>query len=113
MINDALVLISRVNQLRDVMPLNEAICQGTTARFKAILITSLTTFIGLLPLMFESSLQAQFVIPMAVSLSFSVLFSMFISLILLPCLLFIAYEWKAMLRSLVNVLTLTRSKTSP
>ncbi|OUL58003.1 efflux RND transporter permease subunit [Pseudoalteromonas ulvae] len=112
-INDALVLISRVNQLRDVMPLNEAIYQGTTARFKAILITSLTTFIGLLPLMFESSLQAQFVIPMAVSLSFAILFSMFISLILLPCLLFIAYEWKAMFRSLVNVLTLTRLKTSP
>ncbi|NNG43220.1 efflux RND transporter permease subunit [Pseudoalteromonas sp. NEC-BIFX-2020_002] len=93
-INDALVLLTRVNQLRNKMPLNEAIYQGAAARFKAILITSLTTFIGLLPLMFESSLQAQFVIPMAVSLSFAVLFATLTSLILLPCLLYIANELK-------------------
>ena len=49
-------------------------------RFRAILLTSLTTFFGLVPIMFETSLQAQFVIPMAVSLSFAVLFATLITL---------------------------------
>ena len=55
-------------------------------RFRAILLTTLTTFVGLLPLLFETSVQAQFVIPMALSLSFGILFASSITLLLIPCL---------------------------
>ena len=53
-------------------------------RFRAILLTSITTFIGVLPLIFEKSIQAKFLVPMAVSLGFGVLFSTFVTLILVP-----------------------------
>jgi multidrug efflux pump subunit AcrB len=54
-------------------------------RFRAILLTSLTTFVGLSPMIVERSVQAQFLIPMAVSLGFGVLFATFITLLLVPC----------------------------
>jgi multidrug efflux pump subunit AcrB len=54
------------------------------ARFRPILLTSLTTFLGLLPLLLETSTQAQFLIPMAVSLGFGILFGTFLSLLLVP-----------------------------
>jgi multidrug efflux pump subunit AcrB len=54
-------------------------------RFRAILLTSLTTFFGLLPMLMEDSVQAQFVIPMAVSLGFGIIFATVITLILIPC----------------------------
>jgi multidrug efflux pump subunit AcrB len=54
-------------------------------RFRAILLTSLTTFAGLMPMILEKSLQAQFLIPMAVSLGFGVLFATGITLLLIPC----------------------------
>ena len=66
------------------MPLLDAVWISGVARFRPILLTSLTTFTGLLPLLFERSLQAQFLIPMAISLSFGVLFATFITLILVP-----------------------------
>jgi len=66
--------------------LNDAVVQASISRFRAILLTSLTTFFGLVPIMFESSLQAQFVIPTAISLSFSVLFATVVTLIMVPCL---------------------------
>ena len=56
------------------------------ARFRAILLTSLTTFFGLLPILSETSMQAQMVVPMAVSLAFGILFATAITLILVPCL---------------------------
>ena len=55
-------------------------------RFRAILLTSLTTFFGLLPIVTETSTQAQFIIPMAVSLAFGILFATVITLLLIPCL---------------------------
>ncbi len=58
--------------------------QAGVVRFRPILLTSLTTFAGLLPLMREKSLQAQFLIPMAVSLAFGVIFATFITLVLVP-----------------------------
>jgi len=86
-INDSLVMIDKINQMRrDGGSISEVVVLASQRRFRAILLTSLTTFFGLLPIMFESSLQAQFVIPMAISLSFSVLFAAFVSLILVPCL---------------------------
>ncbi|MDP4880066.1 MAG: efflux RND transporter permease subunit, partial [Opitutales bacterium] len=84
-VNDSLVLVDFINQERaEGMPLREAIEKSGALRFRPIILTSLTTFAGLLPVLFEKSLQAQFLIPMAISLSFGVLFATFITLILVP-----------------------------
>jgi len=84
-VNDSLVLVDWVNQRRrEGIPLMEAVHQAGGARFRAILLTSLTTFCGLMPLIFEKSTQAQFLIPMAISLGFGILFATFITLILVP-----------------------------
>ena len=61
-----------------------AIYGATVARFRPILLTSLTTFLGLTPLMLETSIQARFMIPMAISLAFGVLFASLITLLLVP-----------------------------
>ncbi len=85
-VNDSLVLVDYINRCRKQgTPLFEAVEHAGRARFRAILLTSLTTFIGLMPMMFTSNTQAQFLIPMAVSLAFGVLFATFITLILVPC----------------------------
>lgn len=85
-VNDSLVLVDYINKQRaSGMPLHEAVWRGGVARFRAILLTSITTFVGLVPILMERSLQAQFLIPMATSLSFGVLFATFITLILVPC----------------------------
>jgi predicted RND superfamily exporter protein len=65
--------------------LREAALEAGARRFRPILLTSVTTFAGLLPLMLERSLQAQFLIPMAVSLGFGVVFATLITLFLVPC----------------------------
>ncbi|TVP81444.1 MAG: efflux RND transporter permease subunit [Puniceicoccaceae bacterium] len=84
-VNDSLVLVDFINQERAAgKPLRVAIEEAGSLRFRPILLTSLTTFAGLLPLLFETSLQAQFLIPMAISLSFGVLFATFITLLLVP-----------------------------
>jgi multidrug efflux pump subunit AcrB len=62
-----------------------AVVQSGKARFRAILLTSITTFIGLLPMMFSTNTQAMFLVPMAVSLAFGVLFATFVTLVLVPC----------------------------
>jgi multidrug efflux pump subunit AcrB len=64
----------------------EAAKSAGMARFRPILLTSLTTFVGLLPILFERSLQAQFLKPMAIAIGFGVLFATFITLIMVPCL---------------------------
>lgn len=84
-VNDSLVLVDFINQERNEgTPLREAIEKSGALRFRPIILTSLTTFAGLLPVLFEKSLQAQFLIPMAISLSFGVLFATFITLVLVP-----------------------------
>jgi multidrug efflux pump subunit AcrB len=84
-VNDSLVLVDFINQERTRgIPLREAIETSGAARFRPIILTSLTTFAGLLPVLFETSLQAQFLIPMAISLSFGVLFATLITLLLVP-----------------------------
>jgi len=86
-VNDSLVLTDFVNQLRaEGHKIKDAVANAGKARFRAILLTSLTTFFGLVPIMFETSLQARFVIPMAISLAFSVAFATLITLVLVPCL---------------------------
>lgn len=88
-VNDNLVLLDRIQRLRETSgecreSISAAVAQAGQDRFRAIILTSLTTFIGLLPIMFETSVQAQFLIPLVVSLSFGVLFATFITLLLVP-----------------------------
>jgi len=86
-VNDSLVMVDWINRrYRAGEPIATSIREAGAARFRAILLTSLTTFAGLTPLLLERSLQAQFLIPMAVSLAFGVLFATFITLILVPVL---------------------------
>ncbi|ARU57420.1 RND superfamily NFE family efflux transporter inner membrane pump subunit [Oleiphilus messinensis] len=84
-VNDTLVLVDYINQKRaEGLPLQAAIAEAGVKRFRPIMLTSLTTFAGLTPLIMESSIQAQFLIPMAVSMAFGVMFATLISLILVP-----------------------------
>ncbi|MCU0795870.1 MAG: efflux RND transporter permease subunit [Akkermansiaceae bacterium] len=84
-VNDSLVMVDFANQRRRAGDLTmEAVTDAGSRRFRPILLTSLTTFVGLLPLMLDRSLQAQMLIPMAVSLGFGVLFATFITLYLIP-----------------------------
>ncbi len=84
-VNDSLVLVDFVNRRRrEGTPLAEAVYASGLARLRPVLLTSLTTFAGLTPLLLEKSTQAQFLIPMAVSLGFGVLFATVITLLLVP-----------------------------
>ena len=86
-VNDSLVMVDFINRaVAKGLPLEQAIVDSGASRFRPILLTSLTTFVGLTPLILEKSLQAQFLIPMAISLAFGVLFATFITLLLVPCL---------------------------
>jgi multidrug efflux pump subunit AcrB len=103
-VNDSLVLVSFINRAYrdDGLPLAKAIRIAGGSRFRPILLTSLTTFAGLTPLLLEKSMQAQFLIPMAVSLAFGVLFGTFIILLLVPCLYAIQEDVKAAFRRLLR-----------
>jgi multidrug efflux pump subunit AcrB len=85
-VNDSLVLVYAANRLhREGNAPHTAITRAGGLRFRAIILTSLTTFAGLTPMLLEKSVQAQFLIPMAVSLGFGLLFSTIITLLLIPC----------------------------
>ena len=84
-VNDSLVLVEYVNRHRkEEGSLIEAVHNAGAARFRPILLTSLTTFAGLMPMLVETDMQARFLIPMAVSLGFGILFATFITLLLVP-----------------------------
>ncbi|MFT4635338.1 MAG: multidrug efflux pump subunit AcrB [Arenicella sp.] len=84
-VNDSLVLVDYINQKRKQgMPLMEAVLTAGETRFRPVILTSLTTFVGLLPLMLNQSTQAQALIPMAVSLGFGILFATVITLVITP-----------------------------
>jgi multidrug efflux pump subunit AcrB len=84
-VNDALILVDAINRFRrEGVPLEEAIVKSAVRRFRPIILTTLTTFVGLVPMITEKSLQAQFLIPMAISLGFGVLFATLITLFLVP-----------------------------
>ena len=104
-VNDSLIMVDFANrQLADGLTPNNSIIAAGKKRFRAILLTTLTTFVGLLPLLFETSVQAQFVIPMALSLSFGILFASTITLILVPCLYVLAETNRLFLSTLLSVL---------
>lgn len=86
-VNDSLLLIDKANRnRRDGMPMYESIVAAGTRRFRPIVLTSLTTFFGLMPMILETSVQAKFLIPMALSLGFGILFGTGIILLLIPAL---------------------------
>jgi len=97
-VNDSLLLVSRFNQLREEgAELVDAIVEACRSRLRAVLLTSLTTFAGLMPLLVETERQAQFLIPAAVSLAYGIMFATMITLILIPSLLFIQHDVLALL----------------
>jgi multidrug efflux pump subunit AcrB len=95
-VNDSLILVDFVNRERESgAPLFEAVMTAARTRFRAIFLTSLTTFLGLAPIaIFETSLQAQLVVPMAASLAFGILFATVITLFLIPALYLILDDFK-------------------
>jgi len=102
-VNDSLVLVHGVNRMRDQgMPVKEAVSRGGIRRFRPIILTSLTTFLGLTPMIFETSLQARFLIPMAISLGFGVLFSTFIILLMVPAFYLIVEDMKTILKEIAG-----------
>ena len=102
-VNDNLVLIDYVHQLRDRgMDGAQALVEAGTRRFRPILLTSLTTFVGLLPLMLERSIQAQFLIPIGVGLAFGVLFALFVTLFFVPALYGIGADIKRFFAHLIT-----------
>ncbi len=99
-VNDSLLLIDKVNQDRkNGMEQFQAIVDAGRRRFRPILLTSLTTFFGLIPMILETSVQAQFLIPMAISLAFGILFATGITLICIPSMYLILED----LRSAVGI----------
>ena len=94
-VNDSIILVNFVNKAiekgEDVV---SAVIKGGARRFRAILLTSLTTFFGLLPILMETSMQAQFLIPMATSMAFGIVFATIITLLLIPCLYVILEDMK-------------------
>jgi multidrug efflux pump subunit AcrB len=100
-VNDSLVLVVTANMNRDKNPdqsVLDAVCTAGIRRFRPILLTSVTTFFGLAPMIFESSMQARFLVPMAISIGFGVLFATFIILLLVPALYLVVEDcrrgWK-------------------
>ncbi|WP_318522420.1 efflux RND transporter permease subunit [Photobacterium leiognathi] len=94
-VNDSLVLVSFINRaLKQGVPLEQAVVNAGCSRFRAIVLTSLTTFFGLAPILLEDSLQAQIVIPMATSLAFGILFATVVTLLLVPSLYLILADTK-------------------
>lgn len=102
-VNDTLVMIDYVNHRRaEGASLREAALLAGARRFRPIMLTSVTTFVGLVPLLLDKSLQAQFLIPMAVSLAYGVMFATLVSLFLIPCALIAAEDvsrWAAAARN--------------
>ncbi len=92
-VNDSLVMVNFINQkVREGEPLLESVIRSGTRRFRPIILTSLTTFAGLLPILFDPSLQAQMLIPMAASLAFGLLFATCITLMLIPAAYLVAED---------------------
>ena len=93
-VNDSLVLIDFINERhRSGLPMSEAIVQGAKVRFRPIMLTSVTTFLGVSPIILERSTQAQFLSPMAVSLGFGILFATFIIMLAVPALAMMNYTF--------------------
>jgi multidrug efflux pump subunit AcrB len=94
-VNDSLIMIDLINRERaEGIGLTSVLRDCATRRFRPIMLTTLTTFFGLLPMITEKSLQARFLIPMAISLAFGVMFATCITLFLVPSLYMILEDVK-------------------
>ena len=103
LVNDALVLVTTYNGLiKEGLPQMDALREAAVSRFRPIILTTLTTFAGLAPLLFEKSLQAQFLIPMAISVAFGLLVITVVIQILLPIMLMYVNRLKVYSRYLWN-----------
>ena len=103
-VNDSLVMVDFVNKREEEgMSKHDAVLAAGPARFRAILLTSLTTFLGLFPMVLERSMQAQFLKPMAVSLAFGIVFSTVITLLLVPALYIILEDMAKLSRRIDGV----------
>ena len=94
-VNDNLVLVDYVRRLeREGMASPKAIVTSAVSRFRPIFLTTVTTFVGLIPIMAEQSTSAQFLKPAVLSLAFGVFFALFVSLLLVPAMYLIGYDWR-------------------
>lgn len=92
-VNDSLVLVDYTNQARAAgRSVKDSILDAGSARFRAVMLTSLTTFFGLLPMMFATNVQSSFLVPMAISLGYGIIFGSLITLILVPSLMLMAED---------------------
>tara|TARA_B100001250_G_scaffold71576_1_gene57893 strand:+ start:392 stop:2920 length:2529 start_codon:yes stop_codon:yes gene_type:complete len=92
-VNDSLVLVDFINRYRrEGKNIHDAVLESGPRRFRPIFLTSLTTFVGLVPLLLEKSVQAKFLIPMGISLAFGVIFATLITLLLIPVLYMVIEE---------------------
>lgn len=116
-VNDSLVLIVTTNRTLKEAPhlsMQESIRRAALRRFRPIFLTSVTTFCGLLPMIFETSVQARFLIPMAISIAFGILFATFIILLIVPALFLVIDDFCRGIRWIVNPFPATpRDNHSP
>ncbi len=108
-VNDSLILIDLINRMRaDGSSIDQAIRESGERRFRPIMLTTATTFLGLSPMIFETSMQAKFLIPMAVSLGYGIVFATAITLILIPTLYRILEDLKAAFGAVTKDVRVTR-----
>ncbi len=114
MVNDGLVLIGKFNtNLKEGMKYHEALFKASKSRFKAIFLTSITTIAGLTPLIFEKSRQAQFLIPMAVSIAYGIAIATILTLVILPVYLSLSNSFKINVRWLISGKKIPREEVEP
>jgi len=92
-VNDSLIMVVSINREKN-KNIHQKIIKVAQTRFRPIILTSFTTFAGLLPMIVEKSMQAKFLIPMAISLGFGIMFATFITLILIPVIYYILEDFK-------------------
>ncbi len=99
-VNDSLILVDKVNRnhREEGMPLLEAVVHGARSRIRAIVLTTITTAAGLFPLLLERSFQAQFLIPMAISIVFGLVFATILTLLILPTFYIVFEDVRRLLR---------------
>ncbi|MCF7888596.1 MAG: efflux RND transporter permease subunit, partial [Victivallales bacterium] len=113
-VNDAIVLIEAFNsRLEKGYTLYTALADAGKRRFRAIMLTTLTTFCGLMPLILGKSLQAQYLIPMAVAIAFGVLFSTVVTLVLVPCSIAVLNDFRRLFYFLVKLKFPTKEHVEP
>jgi len=113
-VNDAIVLIEAVNtRIAEGATVMDALREGGKRRFRAIFLTTLTTFAGLTPIILEKSMQAQFLIPMAIAIAFGVAFATLLTLIVIPCLLAMVNDARRLVYLALTMCWPTREHVEP